>query len=297
MRDPVVVASVALFALVGLAVALAIALRTERTERTSGEAYVEWKSFNPPGTTTMCNGPAPPDPAHCTTDCQVSGWSACSAACGAGKQTRIVTSPPSNGGAPCPALERACEAPPCESANCEVSEWSRCSSRDQCGQEGTQTRFVTRKPAYGGSACPVLKRSCRGPECGKPLVSRLRAGYAVDVEGSSMAAGAKARMWTWSGGPNQQWLYDDAGRFVATHSGQCLDAYGAGTGNGTQIVQWPCHDGANQKWRWDGGKLHPGHAPGLCLDVSNSGTADGTKLQLWQCNGASAQEWTHEQKN
>jgi hypothetical protein len=131
------------------------------------EPFIEWSAFNADGNAAMCNGPEPPDPAHCTTDCQVSEWSACSVGCGYGIQSRIVTVPPTNGGAACPDLRRPCSGPPCKSVDCAVSDWSECSARGaaECELDGTQTRFVTTKPVWGGKACPPLVRPCKGPTC------------------------------------------------------------------------------------------------------------------------------------
>jgi hypothetical protein len=172
-----------------------------------------------------------------------------------------------------------------------VSGWSGCSAG--CGG-GWQTRYVTQQPANGGAGCPNMSQQCNTQPCYKPISSAgPRGGFVVDIEGVSQSPAANAHMWGWWGGPNQQWRYDGANRFVVAHSGQCLDVYGGQTQNGAQVIQWPCHDGANQKWYWNGGMLRPGHAPWKCLDINGYGTGDGTKLQIWDCHGQWNQQWNY----
>jgi hypothetical protein len=99
----------------------------------------------------------------CATDCVVSewsAWSACTATCGGGEQTRtrtIIT--PASGGGACPPLTetRPCNQQPC-AADCVVSEWSPWGSCSlPCGG-GTQTRTRTIliPASNGGAPCPAL---------------------------------------------------------------------------------------------------------------------------------------------
>ncbi len=115
----------------------------------------------PPSSSQTCNTHA------CPVNCAVSGWStwsACSATCGGGKQTRTrsVTTQSANGGAACPATaeQRACNTQACP-INCAVgpwSSWSACSKACNGGSQ-TQTRSITVNPAFGGAACPALAQT------------------------------------------------------------------------------------------------------------------------------------------
>jgi Spondin-like TSP1 domain/Thrombospondin type 1 domain len=111
----------------------------------------------------------------CPVDCKVSewsAWSACSAACGGGTQTRsrTVETDTAHGGDACPELteSRVCNSNPCP-VDCKVgawSEWSACSK--ECGPgEQTRTRIIDTASAHGGLECPALseKRECQNKPC------------------------------------------------------------------------------------------------------------------------------------
>jgi hypothetical protein len=108
-------------------------------------------------------------------DCKVdewSGWGACSAPCGGGKQerTRSVITQPKNGGRACPELKetQACNTNDCP-VDCKVDEWSgwgACSA--PCGGGAQErTRSVITQPKNGGRACPELKetQACNTQQC------------------------------------------------------------------------------------------------------------------------------------
>ncbi len=99
-----------------------------------------------------------------------SAWSACSAECGGGTQTRtrtVIT--PAQYGGTCPPLSEtvACNTQPCP-INCVVSEWSEWSACSaECGG-GTQTRTRTVIiPAQYGGTCPPLSETvaCNTQPC------------------------------------------------------------------------------------------------------------------------------------
>jgi len=103
----------------------------------------------------------------CPIDCQVnawSAWSACSATCGGGQQTRTrtVKVKVANGGNACPPLveSQACHKHACP-IHCVVSAgsgWSKCSKTCGGGLQ-TATRTVVVPAAHSGRACPVLTTS------------------------------------------------------------------------------------------------------------------------------------------
>ena len=99
-----------------------------------------------------------------------SNWSACSASCGPGTQTRTCTNPsPSNGGTACSGpSSQNCNNGPC-SINGGWSDWGACiPTSGSCGT-GTQTRACNNPtPANGGANCNLLdggnnSRSCNIP--------------------------------------------------------------------------------------------------------------------------------------
>lgn len=115
-----------------------------------------------------------------------SAWSACDNNTGKKRRTRSITQQPTNGGAPCQAVE---ELANCDPIDCVLSPWSQCSA--VCGQ-GTQTRTIVTQPRYGGKACEALTQNCTGTcpfrshrftNCGKkgrlgPTLDMCKSAYA-----------------------------------------------------------------------------------------------------------------------
>lgn len=108
-------------------------------------------------------------------DCAVgpwSAWSACSAQCGGGTQTRSrpITTQPQHGGAQCPALQ---ESQSCNTQTCRVdcaftTTFGPCNA--SCGH-GTQsvTYNITRWPQGGGTQCPQnTTQGCWAGHCPPP---------------------------------------------------------------------------------------------------------------------------------
>ena len=101
-------------------------------------------------------------------DGEWSAWSACSATCGSGTQTRSCTSPAAaSGGANCSGPQQQS----CNTQSCPVapvaggwSDWSACSAT--CGG-GTQTRTCSNStPTNDGTACSgVAQQSCNTQSC------------------------------------------------------------------------------------------------------------------------------------
>ncbi len=135
-------------------------------------------------------------------DCVVAslGFDTCSASCGGGTQTEIlsVTTAPAYGGAACRApTTQACNTQPCP-VDCVVSAFGpfgACSASCGGGTQ-TQTRTVLVPAAYGGAACPALSQSqaCNTQPCdtdGDGVVDTLDkcpgtpAGAKVDSNGCS----------------------------------------------------------------------------------------------------------------
>ncbi|OII77852.1 thrombospondin type 1 domain-containing protein [Cryptosporidium andersoni] len=112
------------------------------------------------------------------TDCVISDWSqwsSCSSTCNQGQitRTRIIQTPPYNGGKPCPS--ELSQSQDCFNniicpINCEVSSWSKwseCSA--QCGDGSMiRSRSIITQPSGNGIVCPDLQqlKACKGTKCG-----------------------------------------------------------------------------------------------------------------------------------
>lgn len=97
-------------------------------------------------------------------DCRVSEWrpGVCSQSCGAGNMTmtRVVVARETEGGLPCPELQKVevCNTHPCPS-DCVMSpwgEWSEC-TRPCGGGTRARTRVVEEPAAHGGLACSAVQ--------------------------------------------------------------------------------------------------------------------------------------------
>jgi len=86
----------------------------------------------------------------------LSAWSACSAGCGTGQQTRTVSCHGGQCSQPAPVSVQACKVTECP-VNCVVSSWSPWSVCNKpCGMGSqTQTRTVLTPAAFGGTPCPA----------------------------------------------------------------------------------------------------------------------------------------------
>jgi hypothetical protein len=130
-------------------------------------------------------------------------------------------------------------------------------------------------------------------------VTNRNSGKVMDVVSNSTANSAEVKQYTWNGGGNQKWAFEEAGggyvRLVNLNSGKCLDVASASTANGANIIQYTCGAGTNQQWQWvaTGGyfQLRARHS-GKCLDVVNANTADGADIQQYTCGTGTNQQWS-----
>lgn len=132
----------------------------------------------------------------------------------------------------------------------------------------------------------------------RPMVA-VHSGKCLDVEGGSLANGARTVQMTCNGEQHQQWVIVPDGdkyvRVIVQHSGQCLQVSGASMANGARVDQGSCHTGTNQLWTkidMAGGYFHlvAVHS-GKCLDVDHSGLVDGTRIIQWPCHYGLNQRW------
>jgi hypothetical protein len=130
-------------------------------------------------------------------------------------------------------------------------------------------------------------------------VTARHSGKVMDVINASTANNAEVKQWTWNGGANQKWSFQDAGggyvRLVNLNSGKCLDVANASTADGANIIQYTCGSGTNQQWQWVATgsyfQLRARHS-GKCLDVVSANTADGADIQQYTCGSGTNQQWT-----
>ncbi|MEU7826647.1 RICIN domain-containing protein [Catellatospora sp. NPDC049133] len=130
-------------------------------------------------------------------------------------------------------------------------------------------------------------------------VSNRNSGKVIDVVNQSTANNAEVKQWTWNGGGNQKWEFQDAGsgyfRIVNQNSGKCLDVASASTADGANVIQYTCGSGANQQWQWQAigsyFRIVARHS-GKCLDVVGSGTGDGADIQQYTCGTGNNQQWS-----
>jgi ricin-type beta-trefoil lectin protein/cellulase (glycosyl hydrolase family 5) len=141
----------------------------------------------------------------------------------------------------------------------------------------------------GGGNAPLAHYRVTGAGSGKVL----------DVVGSSVADSAEVKQYTWNGGANQQWAFENLGtgyyRIVNRYSGKCLNVASASTADGANIIQYACGGGTNEQWQMQAAgnnvKLIARHS-GKCLDVVGAGTADGVDIEQYTCGAGSNQQWT-----
>ena len=123
-------------------------------------------------------------------------------------------------------------------------------------------------------------------------------GKCIDVVSSSTADSAEVIQYTWNGGGNQKWRFQDAGggyvRVVNQHSGKCLDVAGASTADGADIIQYTCGGGTNQQWQWAATRrLLPARRPPQRQVPGRRErlTADGADIQWYTCGTGTNQQF------
>jgi hypothetical protein len=133
-------------------------------------------------------------------------------------------------------------------------------------------------------------------------ITNRNSGKVIDVISSSTANNAEIKQWTWNGGNNQRWGFEDVGggyfRVVNVNSGKCLDVSSGSTADGANIIQYTCGSGTNQQWQWAAigsfFQLKARHS-GKCLDVVSAGTGDGADIQQFTCGSGTNQQWSRTQ--
>jgi hypothetical protein len=131
-------------------------------------------------------------------------------------------------------------------------------------------------------------------------ITARHSGKVIDVINGSTANNAEVKQWTYNGGANQKWAFQDAGggyyRIVNSQSGRCLNVASSSTADGANVIQYSCGGGTNEQFQMvtvgSYFQLRARHS-GKCLDVVSAGTGDGTDISQYTCNSASTnQQWS-----
>lgn len=146
-------------------------------------------------------------------------------------------------------------------------------------------------PLNGGTMASALPSYYR--------ITARHSGKVMEIISGSTANNAEVKQWTWNGGSNQKWVFEDAGggyyRIVNQKSGKCLDVAGASTADGANVIQYTCGSGTNQQWQWAAVgsyfQLRARHS-GKCLDVAGAATTDGGDIQQYGCGSQPNQQWS-----
>lgn len=137
-----------------------------------------------------------------------------------------------------------------------------------------------------------------------PAYHRLtnrNSGKVADVPGQATADGTRIKQYSWNGGNNQQWQFQDAGggyfRIVGRQSGKCLDVVGASTADGAQVEIWRCNGGTNQQFQWVATgsyfNIKPRHSS-KCIGIVGASTADGALLEQRTCGTGNTFQWSRQ---
>lgn len=118
----------------------------------------------------------------------------------------------------------------------------------------------------------------------------------ANVEGASLANGARVIQYPWSGTANERWLVtvEDDGyyRFASLHSDKCLNVAGGGNADGTNVIQYTCGvtPAANEEWRFVQtgiGYQIVARSSGKCLNVAGC-VGVGRPLIQYTCTAGGA---------
>ena len=130
------------------------------------------------------------------------------------------------------------------------------------------------------------------------LVNRA-SGKALDVPGSSTAAGTALIQYTDHDSANQQWYLTPVSEgvfaLVNVHSGLRADVSGGGLGDGAAVVQWSDAHSTNQQWTLTdagGGYVKVVNVrSGSLLSVAGGSTADLAAVVQQADTGSAGQQW------
>jgi len=122
------------------------------------------------------------------------------------------------------------------------------------------------------------------------IYSRHAPGKVLDVREGNRSNGARLQLWSFNGGDNQKFTFDQAsGSIRAVVSGLSLDM-DRYPNPGGYLQCWSHHGGANQQFEIVGEQIKM-RGQNLVFDVHNGGTHDGAEVILHNAHGGSNQHW------
>lgn len=121
-------------------------------------------------------------------------------------------------------------------------------------------------------------------------ITNRNSGKVMDVISASTANNAEIKQWTWNGGTNQKWTFQDLGsgyyNIVNVNSGMALDDTGGSTSNGNAMQQYTISGTGNSNQQWQvtpNGSWYTitNRTSGLPLNLTGGSLADGAVIQQY----------------
>lgn len=130
-------------------------------------------------------------------------------------------------------------------------------------------------------------------------IQNRNSGKAVDVNGGNTNNGGNIIQWDYSGGNNQQWIFNSQGNgyfsIINKNSNKALDVNGASVNAGTGIIQWDYSGGNNQQWQVTsigfGYYKIINRNSSQSLDVNGGSVWNGGDIIQWHWNNGNNQQW------
>jgi glucose/arabinose dehydrogenase len=121
----------------------------------------------------------------------------------------------------------------------------------------------------------------------------------MDIEGVSMANGAKVLQWSSNSGNNQKFRIEPVSggfyKITAVHSSKAIEVPGASTTPGVQLVQNPYTGADNQLWSFTstgtGSYIITNKLSGQVVDVERALLTDGARITQWTRHNGDNQKW------
>jgi hypothetical protein len=131
------------------------------------------------------------------------------------------------------------------------------------------------------------------------MIRNRNSSKAVDVNGGSTNNGGNIIQWDYSGGNNQQWIFNPQGNgyyaIINKNSNKALDVNGASNNAGAGIIQWDYSGGDNQQWQVTsvgfGYYKIINKNSGQSLDVNGGSTWNGGDIIQWYWSNGNNQQW------
>ncbi len=146
----------------------------------------------------------------------------------------------------------------------------------------------------------VYKESTSGTiTAGIYKLASVSSGKFMDIEGVSLANGAKVLQWSSNSGNNQKFRIEPVSggfyKITAVHSGKVIEVLGASTTPGVQLVQNPYTGTDNQLWSFTntgtGSYIITNKLSGQVMDVERASLTNGARINQWTRHNGNNQKW------